>query len=98
MTNTYHYQTPAPAGTGVPFSIFVEPTMSLGEVVFELANSIVRTVRQVAMALYVSYRQRQTRMALSELDDRLLADVGVERSATGALIFYSDPSHRNFRR
>lgn len=74
----HHRAAFAGAGTTqVPFYGVVAPTIYIGEAV---ASALSSAVKYVFEAIRRGYWERKTRVALSDLDDAILRDIGVARS------------------
>jgi len=68
-------------GTGsVPFYEFVLPNLYVGDIVAALISAGVKALGSGVDAIKRWHWERSTRVALQALDDRILADIGVERS------------------
>lgn len=76
----------AGGGTGnVPFYEFVLPNLYVGDIVATLISAGVKAVGGGVDAIRRWHWERTTREALRALDDRILADIGVERSGINAV-------------
>ena len=84
-----HYQRSAAGaggGTGgVPFYEFVLPNLYAGDIVAALISAGVKAFGRGVDAIKRWHWERSTRVALRALDDRILADIGVERSRIDAV-------------
>ena len=70
-------------GTGsqsVPFGHFVSPMAFLGEAVYTAFAAVASFAGEAARATSVKWHERRSVQALSRLDDRQLADIGIHRS------------------
>ena len=68
--------------TPVPFYGVIAPTAYVGEII---ASGLSKAISHAFDAIRRSYWERKTRIALSELDDASLRDIGVSRSEIHAI-------------
>jgi uncharacterized protein YjiS (DUF1127 family) len=76
--NYAHYRTQN--RINVPFAEFVAPFAFVGEAVYTAANAGARVVGKAFRAAMAKVRERAAVATLSNLDDRILKDIGVRRS------------------
>lgn len=68
--------------TPIPFYGVIAPTAYVSEII---ASALSKAIGYAFDAIRRSYWERKTRVALSELDDTILHDIGVSRSEISAI-------------
>lgn len=76
MNRSSQYVTNPGSGTHVPFAGLFQPAEAIADAITQAGMAVVRAVETVHRG--IAYRQ--TVRALSRLDERTLADIGIMRS------------------
>ena len=76
MNRSSQYVTNSPNGTNVPFAGLFQPAEAIADAITQAGMAVVRTVE----AIHRGIAYRQTVRALNRLNERTLADIGIQRS------------------
>jgi len=77
---------PVQERANVPFAELFAPVAFVGEAVYTAMGAVVRIVGKAVRAVRARARERAAIAVLSALDDRMLKDIGVDRSGIQYLV------------